>query len=266
MNFPRKIILDKIFIHSGLWILLLVLINSIILVSLRISDVLTVPHFIEILWITRILYGIGFVALFVGFVIFIVINFKIIIKEKKKYVLLVVLLIALLFILFYPYGSYSGPSVKRISVDHCTNGPNLTKGVYGGFTLIHGDCMPAPRRTGPCAVEDYVSGKIFFFDVENNQTYTPISNEEGCFEINLPNGEYYLWPDSGWHSGYISENCWKNLSNCTEKEIVFIKGELEYMQEKVCKNNSKWESHSRCNILINDSYFRIDLILNEVVV
>ncbi|MEK6925645.1 MAG: hypothetical protein AABW50_00040 [Nanoarchaeota archaeon] len=185
--------------------------------------------------------------------------------ENKIIILIFFLIVIFLLIFgFYSKGSYSGPPIERISIENCRNSSDLSNGVYGGFTIIKGDCMSSPGKSGTCAFESYVSGKIFFFNVENNQTYTTESNERGCFEINLPNGEYYIWPDVGWNLGYIKENCWNNLSNCTEKEIGFIKSELEYMQGKICRDNSNWGSPSRCNILINDSYFRIDLTISNV--
>ncbi len=120
MSFPRKIIWNKVFILSGLLVLLLAVINSIFFVSLRIFDTLKVAYFIKILNITYVLYGIGFITLFIGLIIWFILNFKIIIKTKKKYIILIIGLITILIILHNATkcDSYYGPPKIQ---DECTN-------------------------------------------------------------------------------------------------------------------------------------------------
>ena len=141
----------------------------------------------------------------------------------------------------------------------------INQGVYGTLKIIQGNCMPGPGRPLNCSFVSYVNnGVIYFLDIQERKSYIATSNKDGFFEIELPNGEYYIWPDVGWNAGYISEICWLNLTNCDGREYDFIEGEFEYMDGELCRSDGDWETHSRCNALIDSSLFRIDITIDNV--
>ena len=136
-------------------------------------------------------------------------------------------------------------------------------GVYGKVTLVHGDCMPiAPPD---CAKEEHVAGELYFIDVDTGASYWTLSEEDGSYEIVLQDGEYYLWPDIGWSTGTFSKPCLQNLVECTQQEFDFLQGDFEYMEDRPdCTDDDLWQSHNRCNVVIQGTWFKVDVIIDNV--
>ena len=136
-------------------------------------------------------------------------------------------------------------------------------GVYGKVTLVEGDCMPpAPpdcEQAGPAA------GELYFIDVETGASFWTQSQEDGSYEIVLQDGEYFLWPDIGWGASAFSKLCLQNLADCTPQEYDFIQGDFEYMKDKPdCTDDDLWQSHDRCNVVIQGTWFKLDVIIYNV--
>jgi len=140
---------------------------------------------------------------------------------------------------------------------------HLQGGVYGKVLVLEGNCMPpAPPD---CEQEVPGVGKIFFVEVTSESSFATASDDDGEYEIALPDGEYYVWPAIGWDAGYISEECWLALDQCSEDEYSFIQGDFDYMEGAAkCTSDALWQSHARCNVVISGNLFKLDMIIDNV--
>jgi len=136
-------------------------------------------------------------------------------------------------------------------------------GVWGRVTLMQGNCMPPSPPD--CAQMLFPAGDIFFVNVDSEESFFTTSSDTGEYEVSLPDGEYYVWPDMGWDKGYIPKECWLDLAQCSEDEYAFVKGDFAYMEgQKVCSDDSLWQSHDRCNVLIQGIAFQLDLTIDNI--
>jgi len=143
--------------------LLLALANSILFISLRIGDVLSVDWFVDILNITYVLYGLGLIIFSVGLVISFILNFKMIIKTKKKYIVLVLLLIIALFIIHNESKCDPWTPTYPEGQEECTN---LTQGGCFNNTFCRATFGPSYCCGGACTADMAYHGCVKIPDEE----------------------------------------------------------------------------------------------------
>lgn len=136
-------------------------------------------------------------------------------------------------------------------------------GVYGTLMVTKGNCMPPSPPD--CAQILFPSADLFFIEINSEASFWTTSSDVGVYEISLPAGEYYVWPDVGWNQGTLSLDCLKDLAHCTPDEYSFFKGDFEYMEgQGKCNSDALWESHDRCNVVITGETFKLDISIDNV--
>lgn len=136
-------------------------------------------------------------------------------------------------------------------------------GVFGTVTVTSGDCMP-PAPPACAQAEILASGDIYFVNVDSEQSYSAWW-EDDEYQVYLPDGEYYVWPDVGWNGGTVAKECWEDLTQCSQSDYAFIQGDFDYMAAQAkCASDGLWQSHNRCNVLISGTIFRVDIDIDNV--
>jgi hypothetical protein len=133
----------------------------------------------------------------------------------------------------------------------------------GTVTLLSGDCMPPAPPT--CAQAEVIgAGDIFFLDIVTGKGFAAWW-EEGTYQVLLPDGEYYVWPDIGWGAGIVAPACWLDLAQCSPGDLAFVQGEFDYMAGQAkCTQDALWDSHDRCNVVIAGCTIQLDIQIDNV--
>jgi len=258
----KKNFLTKMFFKAGLWILFLAVINSILFLALRIGNGISVSWFSNILNLTYFLYGVSLLLLILGVMAFLTINFRAIIKTRKRYIFLILALIALFLVLYNTTkcDSYYGPlkvqnECTNLTENECFENPSC-RGVYG------------PSSCG-CNVCTADIGYNWCVKMTEEEIQKAEINKLACERTN-GSWSYETYTKPGRCScDYFAygEGCFAMESDCQMfGGVIYEKGELEcndFLREKdpytcrerdgfnifeecICPDGIPWDYRSRC--------------------